>query len=209
MKLKEAFRYQSFLNDIVSLAFLSMYNSEHALKVTRKHLISQSNPDEDDDIVEEIDNGEFYSDDDVADFMTYLIFEKESLTSAITECKRHLGFNVDSAIEANKVRQRTIEALKNVLKNKACVVKGIEKGYKFNAEGNQVPYYYDVEDTKEELFDREKLKSLLKRLTAKSEEMSAKIELAYVTGEVDFKPTFDMGDTFEDSMEIFLAMKKE
>ena len=99
--------------------------------------------------------------------------------------------------------------MKHVLRYKGGVVKKAERGYKFNAEGNQVPYYYNVEDTMEELFDREQLKALLKRLTTESDELSAKIELAYVTGEVNFEPTFDIGDSFEDSMEIFLNMKEE
>ena len=204
MKLKEAFRYQSFLNETINNAVLSMIDCEHAFKVTRKHLISQSNPDEE-DTIEEVDNGEFYSDDDVADLLTYLIFEKEDLTSAIARCKSQLDLDIDAAIEANKVRQKTIDALKQVLRYKGGVEKRTERSYKFNAEGNQVAYYYNVEDTMEELFDRVKMKNLLKRLTTESDNTSSRIELAYVTGDVDFTPTFSIGDSFEDSMEIFLS----
>lgn len=206
MKLKEAFRYQSFLNRIIEEAVTSLSDSDHAFKVTRKHLISQSNPDEEDKI-EELDFGEFYKDDDVVDFMTFIIEEKEKLTSAITKCKRRLVFDIDAAIEANKVRQSTIGSIRLLLRNKGGVIKRNERGYKFNAEGNQVSYYYQVEDTREELFDRGKMKNLYKELSELSDRVSAEIETAYVTSDVDFKPTFDVGDSFEDSMEIFLTLK--
>ena len=78
MNLKESFRYQNFLEGLMVAACDSLTNREHTMIVTKTHLRNKANP-EADDVVEQVDFGKFYKNDDVLDFMLKLVEEKYNL----------------------------------------------------------------------------------------------------------------------------------
>jgi len=175
MNLKESFRYQNFLDSDAE------------------------------DMVEEVDYGEFHKNDDVLGFMLRLVEEKERLTTAIGIAKASIGFDIDTAVETNKFRQAVASRVKTMLRFMPS--KKTERGmdYKFNVEGNQTQYYYDIEVVTEEAFDRDKAKTASRNLISEADSVSAAIDSAMINTKVDYEPPFNVNDSFEDVMEEFLS----
>lgn len=204
MNLKESFRYQNFLDSMMQEATYSIRTESHGVMVTKKHLKSNANPDAD-DVEEEVVTDDFFANDDVIKFITYLIDERQKLTEAIGKAKASINFDIDAAIETNKFRQSAHSAIKRMLQcSKASKSVAQGRDYKFNAEGNQTAYYYDIEVTKEEAFDRDKSKSLMRSIISESDKTSAEIDTAIINTQVDYTPMFDVNESFDDVMTAFL-----
>ena len=202
MNLKESFRYQNFLDSKLNEARCSIGDYSHALKVTKKHLKKKANPDAE-DIVETVEVEDFVPNDTVISFMCWLIDERSKLTEAICKAKESLGFCLDAALETNKFRQASASAIKGMLRFNSS--KKVEQGrdYKFNVEGNQTPYYYEIETSIEENFDRIKSKDVMKDMITSADKTSADIDAAMINTKVDYTPMFDVNDSFEDVIAEF------
>lgn len=207
MNLKEAFRYQSFLETIMSYACRSIMDRDHAFKVTKNHKCHDANP-EAEDFSEVVDVGEFYPNDDVIKLMTSLVDERMVLSSAINDAKQKLresGTDIDAMVSANKFAQRCAGAINDMLRYSKTTRQQTTSGYKFNNEGNQVPYYYVVEYSSEDNFDRANAKDIAKRLVTGADMTSAAIDVAMVNAVVDYTPPYDVNDSFDDIMESLKA----
>ncbi len=203
MNLKESFRYQNFLDTLLRGATSSVQNREHCLKVTKTHLRNKANPDAA-DVVETVETDVFFANDDVIAFMKWLVEERQKLTTAIGAAKAKLGFDLDAAIETNKFRQSVNGAIKGMLRY--IPTKRVEQGrdYKFNVEGNQTAYYYDIEVVTEEAYDKDGAKTLMRSLITDADKVSAEIDAALINTVVDYEPVFDVNETFDDVMDDFL-----
>lgn len=207
MNLKEAFRYEKYLETLADKAMDCLGRRSRALKTTKLHKRSVANP-EATDITEEQEPDSFpYLNDDVIKFLLWLIDEKEKLMLAVSKAKAECGIDIDASICTNRLRQNAAISIKMMLAN-FKPSKTIERGsdYKFNAEGNQVPYVYEVEATSVENFDREKDRSCARQLSTKADEVSAEIDAAIINTNVNYVPPFDVNDTFEDAAEIFFLL---
>lgn len=204
MNLKESFRYQNFLDMMMRAASASIQQRDHCLKVTKTHLRSKANPDAS-DVTETVDGEVFFANDDVVAFMAWLVKEREKLTTAIGAAKDSIGFDIDAAIETNKFRQTVNGSIKNMLRY--TPTKRVEQGrdYKFNVEGNQTPYIYEIEVVSEEAYDKTGAKTLMREMISKADEVSAAIDAAMINTKVDYEPVFDVNETFDDVMTDFLA----
>lgn len=207
MNLKESFRYQNFLDGKLNDARYSISDRTHALKVTKVHLKKKANPDAE-DITEVVEVEEFIPNDDVIAFMCWLVAERQKLTEAICAAKVSLGFSLDAAIEANKFRQYTASAVKGMLKYTPSKKTEQGRDYKFNVEGNQTPYYYDIETSFEEAFTRDSAKKVVRDMITAADKTSAEIDSAMINTVVDYTPVFDVNDSFEDVMAEFIAKIK-
>lgn len=205
MNLKESFRYQNFLENMLRCASSSLIAREHSLAITKRHLRSKANSDAE-DVVESVDFGEFFKNDDVLSFMEAIVSERSKLTNAIGAAKASVGFDLDAAIETNKFRQSVANSLRSMLRFTPS--KRVERGtdYKFNVEGNQVQYYYDIEVESEEAFDRNNAKAVMRKMISESDDVSAKIDAAMINTTVEYVAPFNVNDSFEDVMTDFLAM---
>ena len=76
-------------------------------------------------------------------------------------------------------------------------------GYRFNAEGNQVSYLCDVKTVTTIDFDRGKVRKLADKLYRQADEVSTRLDVALVTTQVDYQPSFDVNGTFEGIFEQF------
>lgn len=204
MNLKESFRYQNFLDMMMRAASASIQQRDHCLKVTKTHLRSKANPDAS-DVTETVEGEVFFANDDVVAFMAWLVKEREKLTTAIGAAKASIGFDIDAAIETNKFRQTVNGSIKNMLRY--TPTKRVEQGrdYKFNVEGNQTPYIYEIEVVSEEAYDKTGAKTLMRKMISKADEVSAAIDAAMINTKVDYEPVFDVNETFDDVMTDFLA----
>lgn len=204
MNLKESFRYQNFLDMMMRAASASIQQRDHCLKVTKTHLRSKANPDAS-DVTETVEGEVFFANDDVVAFMAWLVKEREKLTTAIGAAKASIGFDIDAAIETNKFRQTVNGSIKNMLRY--TPTKRVEQGrdYKFNVEGNQTPYIYEIEVVSEEAYDKTGAKTLMREIISNADEVSAAIDAAMINTKVDYEPVFDVNETFDDVMTDFLA----
>lgn len=204
MNLKESFRYQNFLDDKLNEARYSIGDRNHALKVTKLHLKKKANPDAE-DITEVVEVEDFIPNDDVVAFMCWLVEERQKLTEAIFKAKASLGFCLDAALETNKFRQHASSAVKGMLRFTPSKKTEQGRDYKFNVEGNQTPYYYEIETSLEENFNRDTAKKVVRDMITKADKTSAEIDSAMINTTVDYEPVFDVNDSFEDVMAEFTA----
>lgn len=205
MNLKEAFRYQKFLDVLMIAASDSIAAYSHCLKTKKTHLMQNANPEAENKVEEIEPDTPFYANDDVIRFMEWLVSEKEKLSIAIGVAKMRAGIDIDAAIEANRFRQRVNSSIKSMLRRNGG--KKIERGqsWKFNNEGVQSAYYYDVEVETTEAFDRNKSKAVMREMIRKADDISAEIDSALINTKVDYEPVYDVNEAFEDVMAEFLS----
>lgn len=208
MNLKEAFRYQNFLDRMFGAAALSIQKRDHCLTQTRKHLCSKVNP-EANDFEEGVKvEEEFFANDDVIKAMLFMIGEKEKLTIAINNAKKSIGLDIDAALAVNKYRQQFNSAVAFMMRFKPCNRVETEIGHKFNVAGDPVDYKYDVEVTSVESYDKDAAKKAMKEIISEADKTSSEIDAAKVNTKVEYTPVFDVNDSFEDVMNAFLNMNQ-
>ena len=124
--------------------------------------------------------------------------EKEKLSLAIVTAKKTTKIDIDHSIAMNKKRQEFVSSLNfmNGIKNRETKSRGTD--YKFNQEGNQISYYYDIDEIITIDFDRNDIKGLIKKLTKQSDELSITLDGLLITTEVDYIPVLDINDSLED-----------
>ncbi len=204
MNLKEAFRYQSFLDKAMAAVQMHLSDKDHAMKTTEIHHCSATNPDAP-DRTEQVDKGEFFLNDDVIRLGVKLIEEKSKLSAAITTAKAASGINIDAEIETNKLRQKLTGSMTQMLKMKPGKRKTQARGYKFDVNQTQVSYIYDMEVVDEDNFDREQAKKTVRHLVEESDTVSTMVEMVLVNTKVDYDPPFNVNDGFEDVMQEFIS----
>lgn len=202
MNLKEAFRYQNFLSSLMTSARAHIVMEDRCLKTTKRHLIRESNPDADDK-EEVIACEDFVSNDTVLRFMKWIIDERYKLTRAIGLAKTKAGIDIDADIETNKIRQTACESIKRMLQYTTAKKTETGKAYKFNAEGNQSPYYYTIEVETTEAFDRDKAKDLMYEIIAESDKKSSEIDSALINTVVDYEPVYSVNLSYDDIVRDF------
>lgn len=203
MNLKEGFRYQSFLDKLMKDAAYYVSTPINCLKITKNHKKSKANPDAE-DLLEDVKNTSEFRIDDVVMFMDWLAKQREKLTEAINKTKHSLSIDIDAYIESNKFSRLMQNSISQALSVKPY--EKIEQGrdYKFNAEGNQTPYYYDIESVAVDSYDRDKIKQMLRLAAKMSDCRSSEVDYAMVSATVEYTPIYDVNDSFEDVMTDFV-----
>lgn len=204
MNLKESFRYQNFLDSLISSARSSITNPMHGMVVTKYHMKSKTNP-EAEDLKEIVEVEGFYPNDTVVEFLMWAIKEKENLANLISKAKVTSEFDLDSAVSANRQRKEAIRSINSLLARKESKTKEFGTDYKFNVEGDQVTYRYEIEVERKENFNRAELKAVVKSLNSKCDETSSKIDEFLINTILDYTPRFDVNISFDDVMESFIV----
>lgn len=206
MNLKEAFRHLSHMDDLLADAQCYITDRANAMDVVRNHLCNKANKDAEDYAEPVLREGVQFKPDDVIRFMTLVVDEREKLAKAVTIAKMGTSIDIDAATETNKARREFAKSLRSMLRFNDGKRKEKGTGYQFNAEGNQMPYTYDIEVVTEAAFDRKAAKNTLRELLQKADEVSQQIDALKVTTEVEEypNPVFDVNVGFVDAMEAFL-----
>lgn len=208
MNMKEAFRYQSFLSTLMSEATNALTKSDVALSTVRTHLMHKANPDVE-DAVEPAEAAEpQMAPDKILEFISQLIAERGKLSRAVSKAKAALiesGTDIDADTEVNKFRRAAARSTQTMLQMKPS--KRVERGtsYKFNAEGIQSPYHYDIDVTTTERFTRERAKVIRLNLLADADKTSAGIDSTMITTQVDYEAPWGINESFEDIFAAFVA----
>ena len=199
---------QKFLDGLMMNAGSYLQHPSFCLQTTKVHLRKAVNP-EAEDVTEVVDDGEFVSADTVMAFMAHLIEEREKLSIAIGAAKASIGFDMDAAIETNKFRQSLNGSIRKMLRFVGTKKKTTEMGYKFDINGQQVPYRYDVEVTTTERYDKEAAKTMMRETIAKADEVSAAIDAALINTAVAYEPPYDVNESFDDVLETFVQRQRK
>ncbi len=203
MILKESFRMQNHLNNLMCEADMFLSDENNIMKIKEEHLRRKSNPKDEDEIIEVKRETEMIPD-KVVDLYLDLLLEREKLSLAISRAKASAKIDIDATLSVNKDRQDMIRRFKMMATKQASEELEAGRGHLINAEGNQTPYVYSIRLVKTIDFNREMLKGLIKRLQRESDAASAEIDLINVTLEVDYTPKYDIDDSFEDAYTKFV-----
>ena len=199
MNLKESYRYANFLDKLLTTAYTYLNNKGFTTSTKQNHLRSKANPDATDEIIEvqkpyDVD----FTPNNVIDFVVKVLNEKESLANAIAIAKANTEINIDNAVAMNKRRQGFISVLNSIVNIKPSEKQTTARDYKFDINGEQKPYIYDVNSKTSIDFDRNDVRNLIKKYLKETDEISAKLDLIEITTQVDFIPKWDINEKFEE-----------
>ena len=195
MNLKEAFQAQNKIGEL--MAYISRYlsDSDNVMTVTEKHLRSKAlagQQDDTTDVSQKSDEGF-----DVGKLLAIwqeLMAERDALGLAIAKAKSGMEFSLDAAVDGNKSRRMFLTTLQGLAGRKSSheLQKGEGRGYVFNNDGNQTSYCYDIDRIQTIDYDRNKVRSLMKEVHKKADEISIRIDEALLQTKVEYTPKFDL-----------------
>lgn len=199
MNLKESYRYANYLDRLLDTAYSYLRNKGFVTTTKQEHLRSKANSDAQDEIVDvqkpyDVD----FTPMNVIDFVVKVLDEKEKLIEAIAIAKSTTEINIDNSISMNRKKQEFVNVLNGLSNIKPSEKQTNGSDYKFNAEGNQVTYYYTVNQITSIDFDRNDVRALAKKYLKSTDDISAKLDSIEINTNLDFVPKFDVNDTFED-----------
>lgn len=199
MNLKEAYRYANYLDRLLDTAYIYLGTQNFVTTSKQNHMRSKANKDAVDEIIEvpkpyDVD----FTPNNIIDFAVKVIAEKEALTNAITNAKSKTEINIDNAIAMNKKKHEFIAVLENLSEIRPTERTIAGKDYKFDVNGAQKPYIYDICETTVIDFNRNDVKSLIKKYTKNCDDISSRLDVIEINTQVEFEPLFDITDDFED-----------
>lgn len=199
MVLKEAYEYQNFLSKLISQAELFLMNPGFITKCKEVHKRKSANPDAFDEEIEPKKDVDIDVDaNTLVDLVVDIIKERKKLLDAIDAAKKSADINIDNAISINKTEQDFINVLSFMNQQKSTKYISSGVGYKFNAEGNQVQYIYDIENEVSIDFDRNSVRGLIKKYRKECNERSIQVDCAELNTVVDYNPKWDINSTLEE-----------
>lgn len=205
MILKEAYRYQKCLSTMIGQAEALLLNNSFVTSTTQRHNRKKANSDADDETIEVDKPITNFNAIDVINFIADAIKEKQKISDAIVAAKRNTEIDIDSSISLNKIKQEYIGYLRRLDAMDSSERKTYGTDYKFDVDGKQTSYRYEVIETTTIDFDRNDVRGLAKKLQKECDEISSKLDLIELTTDVEFTPKWDVNDTLE---EIIASNKK-
>lgn len=210
MTIKEAGRYANFLDEMrqkfSSLAYSGIESK--LVKVTENHKKSEAYKEAEDEIIEVEFEDEIDVELDVlTEILEDIVKEKIALANAIANAKREIDIKVDentvldldSSIEyAKLLRKLSSDYFHPLVIRKDSKTKESRRAFAFNVEGNQTPYFYEVEIERKLKYDKEKLIKKDKKNRLLADEISQEIDKAMNSSIVEFQPRYSYLDSMED-----------
>ena len=200
MNLKESYRYANYLDTLLNTAYRYLQNKGFVTTTKQNHLRSRANNEAIDEIVDvqkpyDVD----FTPNDIIDLVINVITEKELLTDAIAKAKAGTEINIDNAVAMNKKKQAFVSVLNGIANIKPSEKTTQGTDYKFNQQdGNQIRYYYNIEEITTIDFDRNDVKALIKKYSKECDDISTKLDAIEINTIVEHIQKYDINDTFED-----------
>lgn len=199
--LKKSFEVQNYLKKLSDEIIMILGYPANITIVTQEHMRKKAFAEAEDEIVvkPKMTDCEF-SVGELIDFACYLQEVSEKLTTAINKAKIANGQDFDGMIAINNRKRALLNRLVTMSNVKASETFTTGKATKFNGEGNQTVYCYDIKEVTTIDFDRNKVKAIASRLRKELDETSTKIDMAQLETMVEFDTEFDIGDTLDDAI---------
>ena len=200
MNLKESYRYANYLDTLLNTAYRYLQNKGFTTTTKQNHLRSKANSEASDEIVEVQKPYDVeFTPNDVIDFVVGVITEKELLANAIAKAKSGAEINIDNAVAMNKKKQAFVSVLSGIVNIKPSEKTTQGTDYKFNQQdGNQIRYFYNIEETTTIDFNRNDVKALIKKYSKECDDISSKLDAIEINTIVEHTQKYDISDTFED-----------
>lgn len=193
MTLKECFQYANYLSRL--LGIVNRYLCDTKFTMSRKEIhrrakaIGEAIPDE--TVIESKEQYCGVAPMQMVDLGQAIIKEMDTLQNAIDEAKS--GTDFDKLVMINSKKRDALTTYEDMAKLKPSTNTIFGTAYKFNAEGNQSPYKYEVEVQTSIDFDRNQIRNLIRKLRKECDDTSAKIDEIQLN-KVDFTPKYSIGD---------------
>ena len=210
MNLKEAFRYQNRLQGLITEARMILGDESNVtvqeVTLLKRKVMAEA---EDETRIQEAPSE--YADriNDVVGFLLWLLSEHEKLTRAIRRTKNALKLDMDGEISLNKQRQEIASTLREMtgIRSSERTVVGGGRGYRFNAEGNQVAYTCDLKKVTTINFDRKLVRNATVELERRADAVSTEIDQCAINSNVDYITPFGVNDGFDEAFEAYMNQK--
>ena len=205
MNLKEAFHYQNTLNGFLHSASAYLMSPQNMVRVQQTHMRNAADPSASDETIDATKERPYPCSNNVMiGLLAALLEERKALAQAIQRAKSLSSFMLDAELSANRSRQDVVQALQTVSRIKPSERMTYANGYKFNNEGNQVPYRYDVKEVTTIDFDRNFVRDLMRKYQQEANEISNKADHCMIDTELEgFIPMFDPDGSFDDIVEVY------
>ena len=206
MNLKEAFRYQNKLQQLMGEGQAVLYPERNVTRVTLTNLRHKVMPEERDEVIEEVPATEYAEHiNHIARLLMYFLDQRSALSYAIRKAKQNMEMDFDSEVSLNSDRQELARLFRNMglIRSSEVTIPGGGTGYRFNADGNQVPYRCDQKKVTTIYFDRNKVRGYAAALNQQSDTISSELDRAMVNTYVDYQPPFDVNYTFAEVLDWF------
>lgn len=200
MNLKESYRYANFLENLLSTAQGYLMRDDFVTTTKEDHLRSKANKDAEDElgvIVDKQTDVDF-TPNQVIDFIVKVISEKEKLFAAIANAKSTTEINIDNAISINKKKQNIISVFQMLANRKSRETQTTGRDYKFDINGEQKPYSYNIKRVTSIDYDRDSVKNLIKKYRKECDAVSTKLDEIEINTQIFHDCIFDINDSFED-----------
>ena len=208
MNLKESYRYANYLDGLLSTSYTYLRNKGFVTTTVEEHLRKQSNPDVENETIEVQKPFDVeFKPNDVINYVIGVINEKEKLSDAIAKSKTTTEINIDNAIAANKIKHGFVSVLNGMVGIKPSETTTTGKAYKFDINGEQKPYFYEICKTTCIDYNRTDARNLIKKYLKETDDISAKLDSIEINTTVEFNPLFDVNTSFEDSVVEYVARK--
>ena len=212
MNLKEAFRYQNRLQGLITEARMILGDESNVtvqeVTLLKRKVMAEA---EDETRIQEAPSE--YADriNDVVGFLLWLLSEHEKLTRAIRRTKNALKLDMDGEISLNKQRQEIAATLREMtgIRSSERTVVGGGRGYRFNAEGNQVAYTCDLKKVTTINFDRKLVRNATAELERRADAVSTEIDQCAINSNVDYITPFGVNDGFDEAFEAYMARRPD
>lgn len=210
MNLKDAFRYQNRLQGLITEAWMILGDESNVtvqeVTLLKRKVMAEA---EDETRIQEAPSE--YADriNDIVGFLLWLLSEHEKLTRAIRRTKNALKLDMDGEISLNKQRQEIAATLREMtgIRSSERTVVGGGRGYRFNAEGNQMAYTCDLKKVTTINFDRKLVRNATAELERRADAVSTEIDQCAINSNVDYITPFGVNDGFDEAFEAYMAQK--
>ena len=215
ISLKESFRTLVYIDKTISSLTSYLSNKNNSISVIESHLKEKSNPEAKNEELDTTTIKEYpdASTVDIINLVKNLIAEKTKLEISVELAKRDIvietkdnkNLSLDSAISNAKQSRNLANVLNSLINIKTDEKKTVAQGFKFNINGEEVPYRYDVVITKTINFDRNIVSDNYKSLLEKADKLSISIEKAMMEEIVEYEFPYSVHDSVADVVSKYLS----
>lgn len=205
MNLKEAFRYQNFLDKHLNEALSYLQYTPNVTSVKQEHRRKKACTDaENETVTLDTERTIQMPVNSIISFVVSLLEEKTTLSEAIQKAKAACKVDIDSSIAMNKQRQNIsrVFSVMGSIKAQERTLQGT--ALKFNNDGNQIQYRYDIQEVSTIDFDRNVVKAKAKALLSECDIISNCIDKIMIDTVVEYDTPYDVNDSFTDVLDTFV-----
>ncbi len=204
--LKKSFEMQNYLKNLLDKALTALSYNDNITQTTQEHLRQKSYTGGENEIIVKPKRPDFtYDVMNLVDFACDVQSQIELLTVEINKAKHSLGKDYDGMIAINNQKRTLLNRLNAMAGIKPSESIKTGQAWKFNEEGNQVSYSYDIKEVVTIDFDRNAIKAIISRLRKELDDNSTAIDVMQLETLVDFESIYEIGDGLEDAVQKFLG----